>query len=384
VIAAASVVLYHVLGARYGANPTAGVIFPSAAFLFFVISGFVIYRPFAAAHLTGAQAPSLARFYRSRLVRVLPLWCVAVTVYLVVDHGHHLHGPGQWIATYLLVQYPWHSIRYSVIGPAWALSVEWIFYLIAPLLALAVRSGRRRLSPSTRPWQAEVGVLGVLFVVAWIIGSARPAVALVVGMGLGVFDVHRRQTRDPRWLRVAAGNGWILIATTVASWVALAQYPYQSGLSVQWVERDAAVLAIWIATATLWFVPVAFGDPAREPQRTLGGRRFVALSQLTFGLYIWHQLVLDRVIARLGRDGGFTAILYLTAGGAIALSLATYLVIERPGVRLNRRAPWSGAQDRPVSTDDLERTEGDVALAATTGSGDTAEAPAAASVGSEP
>ena len=349
VFAAASVVLYHVLGARYGANPTAGVLFPSAAFLFFVISGFVIYRPFAAAHLAGNPEPSLGRFYRSRLVRVLPLWCLAVTTYLLFDPGHHLHGIGQWVATYLLVQYPWHAVRYAVIGPAWALSVEWIFYLSAPLLALGVRRGRERFAGSAAPWQAEAAVLGTLFVAAWVVPSARPAVALIAGMGLGVFDVYRRQRRTPRWLRLMAGNGWILAATTAVSWIALAQYPYQGGLSVQWVERDAGVLAIWITTAVLWFIPVAFGDATREPQRTLGGPRMAALAQLTFGLYLWHQMILDRVISRLGRDGGFTAVLYLTAGGSILAALVTYLAVERPGQILNRRAPWSGTPDRPAA-----------------------------------
>jgi peptidoglycan/LPS O-acetylase OafA/YrhL len=339
VISALAVVVYHAMGAVLGSNPTAGVLMPSAAFLFFVISGYVIYRPFVAAHLAGNDAPALGRFYRARVLRVLPLWFLAVTAYVVVDGAAKLHGPGDWVATYLLVQYVVPGLRFAVIGPAWALSVEWLFYLSAPLLALAVRGGRRRWARRVAPVKAEAWVLAALFVTAWLVRPARPAVALVAGMALATFDVHRRRARrNPAWLRVLVGNGWLVVAGTAAAWVALAHYPYQEGLSVQWVERDPAVLAIWIATALLWFVPVAFGDPDREPQRTLASRWAVGLSQLTFGLYLWHQLVLDRVVDHLGRDAGFSAVLYLTLLGSILLAAATFALVERPGRELNRRA----------------------------------------------
>ena len=345
VIAAASVVIYHVMGATYGANPTAGVLFPSAAFLFFVISGYVIYRPFTASHLAGNAPPDLRRFYRSRVLRVLPLWWIAVAAYSVVEPGQQLHTAGQWIATLALLQYPWREIRYAVIGPAWALSVEWIFYLTAPLLALAVRTQRRRHFRSTSPVKAEAVVLSTLFVVAWLVPQARPFAALAAGMGFAVLDVHCRQHGRPAWLRSLAGNGWFMAAVTAASWLALAHYPYREGLSVQWVERDALVVGIWTATAIAWFLPIAFGNPSRQPQKALGGGRMAFLGGLTFGIYLWHQLVLDQVIDRLGRDGSFTAILYLTVLGTMVLALVSHVLVEAPIQRLShprRRAAGAG------------------------------------------
>jgi peptidoglycan/LPS O-acetylase OafA/YrhL len=349
VIAALSVVTYHAMGAVYPANPVAGVILPSAAFLFFVISGFVIYRPFAAAHLAGNRAPALGRFYRSRLIRVLPLWWLAVAAYLIVDGAGQLHGPGAWVATLLLVQYPWHSLRFAVIGPAWALSVEWIFYLVAPLIALAIAFVHRRYARRKDPMLVQAWVLGLLTVAAAVVPGARPALALLAGMGLAVFDIRRRQRRrDPVWLRTVAGSSRILVFVTLLSWFVLARYPYKSGLSVQWVESDAAVLAIWIATAVAWFVPVAFGPPDRWPQSVLGSPWAQRLSMLTFGVYLWHQIVLDQVVASLGRDGSFAAHLYLTLIISVTITIATYWLVERPGQRVNRRRPWSGASVPPA------------------------------------
>ncbi|HEY4375905.1 MAG TPA: acyltransferase, partial [Acidimicrobiales bacterium] len=357
------------MGAVLGANPGAGVLMPAAAFLFFVISGFVIYRPFVAAHLAGNPRPDIGRFYRSRLLRVLPLWALAVTAYLVVNGAGSLHGPGQWVLTYLLLQYPVAAIRFAVVGPAWALSVEWLFYLSAPLIALAMFHARRRFAPRTAPVRAEATVLAAFFVVAWLVPAARPAVAIVIGMAFAVFDVHRRVTRHtPRWLRLVTSNGWAIALVTAAVWLVLGNYHYRPGLSVQWVQQDPAVLALWVGMATVWFVAAAFGRPDRSPQRQLGSPLAVRLSQLTFGLYLWHSLVLDQVLDHLGRAGNFEAIFYLTAIVSVLLATATYFLIERPSMQLIRRGS-TAARAATVSTAGAISTAG---AGSTTGSASAA------------
>ncbi len=42
--------------------------------LFFMISGFLLYRPYALAHRTGPHAPELARYTRRRVLRIVPAY----------------------------------------------------------------------------------------------------------------------------------------------------------------------------------------------------------------------------------------------------------------------------------------------------------------------
>ena len=48
--------------------------------LFFLISGFLLYRPWAAALLQDGAPPSLARYARRRFARIVPAYWLALTV----------------------------------------------------------------------------------------------------------------------------------------------------------------------------------------------------------------------------------------------------------------------------------------------------------------
>ena len=330
-------VTYHVLGAVLGENPTVGVILPPVAFLFFVISGFVIYRPWSAADATGRPTPDVGRFYRSRLLRVLPLWWVALAAYLAVHGTGPLDGPRDWILTLLLLQITESSIRYAVIGPAWALSVEWLFYLCVPVYAVVVAHLRRRVAPHRSALAFQVGALLPVAVVAAVVEPLRPLLGILVGMAFAVLDVRRHLGRPlPAVLRALA-SPWVALAATAAAWVLLAIYPYRSGLSVQWVEQDLRLLLFWIVVAVVWFVPVAFGRPTGVARRGLAVGWLVAASQLTFGIYLWHDLVLSEIVERLGRDANVWSVLYLTFLGSLVLATLTFVVVERPLMALRDR-----------------------------------------------
>ena len=98
-IAALAVLLHHVGFAtgwsqthRFGellAHGDAGV--P----IFFVISGFLLYRPFVAAHLDGRPPIGYLRFMRRRIVRIVPVFWVALIVIALV-FGFENGAIGGW------------------------------------------------------------------------------------------------------------------------------------------------------------------------------------------------------------------------------------------------------------------------------------------------
>ncbi len=111
--------------------------------LFFVISGFILGRPFARQHLLGQNRVRLRSYYLRRITRLEPpyvlnliLSALAIYVYErtpigtlllhLVASATYLHG---WI---------FHAAS-SINTVAWTLEVEAQFYILVPLLALVFR-----------------------------------------------------------------------------------------------------------------------------------------------------------------------------------------------------------------------------------------------------
>ncbi len=87
-IAALSVVVYHV-GLVSGLNEGGGGAHYAfqrlnvGVTLFFVISGFLLYRPYVNARLRGTPRPTARQFFRRRLLRIVPAYWAALAILVV-------------------------------------------------------------------------------------------------------------------------------------------------------------------------------------------------------------------------------------------------------------------------------------------------------------
>ena len=105
--------------------------------LFFVLSAFLLSRPFLA-EAYGGRHVSRREFYRRRALRILPLFYVAVLVATVATSRH---------LSDLRHTFPHLCFLYAIPGAAtslfpydaawWSLSVEVQFYVVLPFVALA-------------------------------------------------------------------------------------------------------------------------------------------------------------------------------------------------------------------------------------------------------
>jgi peptidoglycan/LPS O-acetylase OafA/YrhL len=108
---------------------------------FFVLSGFLLYRPFAAAALAGSPPPRVARYALARAIRIIPAYWFAL-LFAPALLGLHVTG-WQLLANLAFLQtYLAHGV--VVIGPSWTLCIEASFYLVMPLVALAGARAARR------------------------------------------------------------------------------------------------------------------------------------------------------------------------------------------------------------------------------------------------
>lgn len=89
--------------------------------VFFVISGFVIYRPFAQAHRSLSRGPKLVGYFRRQFLRIFPAYWLVLTVGVYVMGVIYLRGAQATITNYLLVQtyFPTPQSFLYGLGPAW-------------------------------------------------------------------------------------------------------------------------------------------------------------------------------------------------------------------------------------------------------------------------
>src|SRR3954452_21423955 len=71
--------------------------------VFFVISGFLLYRPFVAARYEARPAPRVSRYARRRVLRIVPAYWLALTV-LTIWPGLRGDVFGHWPVYYFFLQ----------------------------------------------------------------------------------------------------------------------------------------------------------------------------------------------------------------------------------------------------------------------------------------
>jgi len=138
----------------------------AGVWIFFVISGVLLYRPFVAARLAGSPSLSVGAYAWRRLLRIVPAYWVALTV-VTIWRAHPDVFTASGIPTFygfLQTYSTAASIHGHGLGQAWSLCVEMAFYAFLPCYALALRripagNPRRRL-------HIELGGLALLVAVS--------------------------------------------------------------------------------------------------------------------------------------------------------------------------------------------------------------------------
>jgi peptidoglycan/LPS O-acetylase OafA/YrhL len=325
--------------------------------IFFVVSGFVLYRPFLAGHAGLAPRPGLRRYARARVLRIVPAYWVALTV-LAAYPGLSGAFSGDWWRYYGFLQLYGEKTLPLGLPPAWTLGAEVAFYAVLPLLALL--AARRPLAPAEagpRTGRAHVAaLLGLMLAsTAFRVLGARAGVhstltvwppALIGWFAGGMLLATISVQRQARGLPVLDGDGRGGAAAATACWLAagLALLGLAFLLPAQvFPPREPAVRfafenLAYIAVATLFVAPAA-GVIGRGglPARVLALRPLAALGLISYGIYLWHYPIVTTLRAHGVGDSGGLGTLVL-AGSALGLAVAaaalSYVAVERPALRL--------------------------------------------------
>ncbi|HEY4378515.1 MAG TPA: acyltransferase, partial [Acidimicrobiales bacterium] len=358
--------------------------------VFFVISGYLLYRPFARALLRGTERPGTKRYLRHRLVRIVPLyWVVIVASFLFAPAAG---GAAEVAATHVPL---WTMLRFasftqvywrdSLAGPfpqAWSLAVEMSFYLFLPLLAwlLARRAAGDRAGRLRRQWLALGAMVVVaqlfrgamvLFSSAYAKGAGGAAYTQVgawlpnyldvfaLGMALAVLSVEHADRGPGAGLGDRLQRALSRPGGAAGSWlVALACFVVVSigiGLSTTALTygRGEEFARHWLYAAVGLFLvlPSVFGRPGVGMiRRVLGSRPMAFLGRISYGIYLWQVLVIGRWVSTpleqpfpQARHPGaqFHLSIWPTLGWTLVVTLVlatiSWYLVERPTIRLKDR-----------------------------------------------
>jgi peptidoglycan/LPS O-acetylase OafA/YrhL len=322
--------------------------------IFFVISGFLLYRPLLAARLGAAPGVRVRDYTRRRVLRIVPAYWVALTVLAIYPGLDDVFSGHFWIYYGFAQDYS-QSTWTNGIPAAWTLGCEAVFYVLLPFLSLLLMWGARALTRRGVCWQLELGVLGALSIASahYRLASLGASFAanfawFAAGMVLALASaLHgERLAGTARWW---SWGGWIaalLAFVVMCKGLGLSPDPY--------TERDTAaqVLAIYGLSAVvalgLAMPAVCERRPLTAPGRLLAARPLAWLGLVSYGIYLYHQPLMRWLHARASIHGRplLNCVWLASAGLLLALSAAalSYYLIERPVLRMKepRRAADSG------------------------------------------
>lgn len=362
-LAAVAVVVTHV-GFESGAS-FRGVLGAFAAraeigvAVFFVLSGFLLYRPFAAAHAAGLPTPEVRRFLWRRALRIYPAYLVVVLVVLLVHHRDELSARLVG-ANLLLLQTYGADLLLPELAQSWTLSTEAAWYLALPLLGAfllhrpAGRSAGRHVIVQLACCVALIAVSIAYAVVSrggdvldpFLSGFWLPHYLgwFALGMAMAVLYVHRQDATRPQWLSDLAEaplSCWALAFVLYA--IACTPVAGPRGLTGLAAWEGLAREGLYAGVAVLVILPAVFGDPRRSlALAALGSRPLRYLGDISYALYLWHFPLLPLAFHVTGTPefrGGFWLNLVVLLAISVPVAALSWHLVERPALRAKSWSP---------------------------------------------
>jgi peptidoglycan/LPS O-acetylase OafA/YrhL len=335
---------------------------------FFVLSGYLIARPFMRSFVLGTRRPSVRRFVRNRVLRIVPIfYLIAALVMLrfgldgsigpTPDNPSGTGTPSSWwqlLSVFTFTQSYTGGSATLPIGQAWSLDVEAAFYTAIPIAALiAYRLGAPLRTPRARAI-AALGFIGMLALVSiglrqyagnsfalltsppLIVYVFLPGVALAVIEPFAVpwFRGHPRRAR--RFARA-------MVAVAVLAWLLYMKWDYNAGTTQihHALGRRSVLLAVFGMALIGGMMALQLGTGGAP--RWLANRWTTWLGERSYAFYLLHVWVFFEIIHVVGADTPpveLGAILVLV-GFPISVTLAglSWKYVERPC--LERRLPWA-------------------------------------------
>ncbi len=329
-IAIMAVMLYHIQGfvavkAAAAGQATTGLaqrILGEGSFgvpLFFAISGYILCRPFL-----GGRQVSLKRYFTRRLSRLEPPYLISLAIIFVAKlSALHLSFWSLFPNLVASLFYS-HNLVYgahsAVNGVAWSLEVEWQFYLLAPLIFLAVAR-----SPMV---------------------ARHAGLLLLIGLGGWAYDAgfdadHRIQLSLLRYFGFFMAGAWVAVLDEDHAGFGRDTLSFDLLGLVAWIAVIAALLggrrySIYLPGLTALLLLA--GLRGSVFRKVLGWWPIYCIGAMCYTIYLYHFFVVSAagrafaVLAGWPHSAGQSLLVFAMVAIPVVLAacLIPYLLIERP------------------------------------------------------
>lgn len=344
---------------------------------FFLLSGLLLYRPFARATLQpGRRQPALGRFFVRRIARLIPAFYLLVIVSLALLNYASVNGVWDVLRPFALM-HVYDQTFYAGLDVAWTVPAEMQFYLALPIVGwimhkLAqgtddpVRKARRMMIPLV------LMVIAQYVWVYYIYGVLAPwspefffpfsvSGLFALGMAIAVWQVVTEVApdREPRILKAAAKHPNLFWLGALGTYVVSCIQPFAVAGTADWLTWEAGLVRTTMLILFTVFVTLPLVMPemrSRLVESVLSNRPMVFLGKISYGIYLWHFFVMylvfqsgdifgERVmVGMLLGKFGFWELLVPTVLGTIAIAALSHYLWEKPIInfverRTNKTAP---------------------------------------------
>ncbi|MEV0249549.1 acyltransferase [Nocardia sp. NPDC050712] len=358
-MAALGVIVTHV-AFQTGASsmPVVGKVwerFDMAVAVFFALSGFLLWRPHAAAARGLGAAPSTGYYFRHRATRILPAyWAVVFAVLLLLPSAADSAGWRVWFSNLALLQVFIPLTLTDGLTQMWSLSVEVAFYAVLPLLAFALV----RLRGDAARWRVPVLAGSALICLGWNFipvptpdaihaDNWLPAYLPWFAAGMVLAElVDIRPAVPTRWVRVLGSQPLMWAVALVAFLFSTTDLGGPAGLTHAEPWQYVVKMTLGMIIGFGLIAPLVLGD-ARH--RWLESRVAATFGRWSYGIFLWHLAVLSIVFPVFGIlpfRGNFAWVLFLTIAITLPVAAASYALIEDPARRFAQSRDRAHAESR--------------------------------------
>ena len=337
----------------------------SGVHLFFVLSGYLISRPFLARLLAREALPSWPKFFARRFMRIYPAYFAALVVFVAMRFSGHLHVPTlRDVLLHLLLVFNWGTPAefLSINIAMWTLAIEAQFYVILPIASVVAKRFARS---SERLGAFWVGCSMVL--IGWVSRSVEYSMTLSGSLrfrlpfsfldlfAMGIFVAYLELTHASFLRSRAPLRGLLSLFAVVLlfgsnAWLVLAG-------GGDWLSPPTFALAFLYPTlvcAGFALILLLVVTRSHDNVAVLTAPPLVFVGQISYSMYLFHVGVGYFLLTRLPRSMGLwlgsRPLLYALAqlGPVVVVSYLVYRAIELPSLRWIERFELRAREQKQI------------------------------------
>ena len=340
--------------------------------MFFVLSGCLLSLPFWASFVESKPFPSIKRYSLNRAARIAPaFWLNLIICNILAVVMFNLEFNWQKFVSAFLFINSYHFSTFfptEVNGPLWSIGLEVSCYLLLPIvLYLIIRIARstawayvglltaivtlQALNPviirvfmtdnDQKGWQFGIDGGAKQWLPYWNISTFFSQFLIGSLAALVIVHLRSKETKPTGIFDFA------FIATAIQAIILVV-----SRLTPGWEDSFTQQPYLSPFFAILMAGLLVFGSHSKYVSRALDNRLFSWLAKLSFGIYLWHAVVIEVIARKFVANYVFSGLtdvwqwVFISAivlGSAIAIAAVSWRLLESPILQAVRGAKRSEA-----------------------------------------